>query len=64
MTQERSMTKQVKQDKQADQYVVHKIDAGTWSIQKKAVPGFRLSKSTMAAARRPVAGRSGNSRPR
>lgn len=33
-------------------YVVHKIDAGTWSVQKKAVPGFRLSRSTMRQQRR------------
>jgi hypothetical protein len=28
--------------------VVHKIGPGTWSIQEKLVPGFRLSRSTMA----------------
>lgn len=39
------------QDKRTQGLVVRKIDAGTWSVQKKAVPGFRLSKSTMAAAR-------------
>ncbi len=38
--------------------VVRKIDAGTWSVQKKAVPGFKLSKSTMASAKAaPQAGR-------
>lgn len=31
--------------------VIRKIDAGTRSVQKKAVPAFRLSRSTMAAAR-------------
>jgi hypothetical protein len=39
------------QGKRTQDLVVRKIDAGTWSVQKKAVPGFRLSKSTMAAAR-------------
>jgi hypothetical protein len=39
-----------KQRKQNEQLVVRKIDAGTWSVQKKAVPGFRLSRSTMAAS--------------
>lgn len=32
-------------------YVVHEIDAGTWSVQKKAVPGFRLGRSTMRQRR-------------
>lgn len=41
------MAKKIRTKQQ--QLVVHKIDAGTWSVQKKAVPGFRLSKSTMAS---------------
>ena len=50
------------QNKRNEQLVVRKIDAGTWSVQKKAVPGFRLSKSTMAAAKtttQPPKGRTG-----
>lgn len=39
-----------KANKNAEHLVVRKIDAGTWSVEKQAVPGFRLSKSTIAAA--------------
>jgi hypothetical protein len=38
------------QNRRTENLVVRKVDAGTWSVQKKAVPGFRLSKSSMASA--------------
>ena len=40
-----------------DPLVVRKISAGTWSVQKKAVPGFRLSKSTTETSRGAAPGR-------
>jgi|LULI01.1.fsa_nt_gb hypothetical protein len=45
------------QARRSNDLVVRKIDAGTWSVQKKAVPGFRLSKSSNVPTPSPAAKR-------